>query len=312
MQEVFDTAARRAIRTALARESYNSDSFRLVDGDLRGWAWLVATHRGLYAVRLGAAKLVAHGWFFGLRAHGGGYYLFENCALRDRSALLGRVMRLDHNDQQITGQQVLAKGLHPNCHQLAIIGDTLCLLDTANQTVLRFRLDGTALPALTPFGTASGSNDSGSYHHINAIAEIEGRIAIMLHNGKLVPERNSEIAWFDRDWQPTGRTALDSRMCHDLVCDPAGQLWYCASLGGSIAALGGPKIPLVNDYMTRGLAFAGGGAFSNEFCAVGYSAFGTRQVRDGLKGGVILCDHTFARIGKVELGGPPAEIIAIG
>jgi hypothetical protein len=311
MQEVFDAAARRAIRTALARESYASDTFRLVGGDLRGWDWLVATHRGLYAVRLGAAKLVAHGWFFGLRAHHDAFYLFENCALRDRTAMLGRVVRLDCTDRQITGHQVLAKGLHPNCHQLAIIGDTLCLLDTANQTVLRFRLDGTALPALTPFGTVSGSDDSAAYHHINAIAEIGGRIAVMLHNGKLLPERNSEIAWFDQAWQPAGRTALDGRMCHDLVCDSAGELWYCASLDGSIAALGGPKIPLVRDYMTRGLAFAGGGALADSVCAVGYSAFGPRQIRDGLKGGVILCDHAFAQIGKIELGGPPAEIIAI-
>ena len=311
MQEVFDTAARRAIRTALARESYASGTVRLVDGDLRGWDWLVATHRGLYAVRLGAAKLVAHGWFFGLREHGGAFYLFENCALRDRTALLGRVVRLDRSDRQITGHQVLAKGLHPNCHQLAIIGEVLCLLDTANQTILRFRLDGTILPALAPFGTTSGSEDSGVYHHINAIAEIDGRIAVMLHNGKLLPERNSEIAWFDRDWQPAGRTEVDGRMCHDLVCDSAGALWYCASFDGSIAALGGPKIQLVNGYMTRGLAFAGGDASSNGVCAVGYSAFGPRQVRDGLKGGVILCDHAFVQIGKIELGGPPAEIIAI-
>jgi hypothetical protein len=66
----------------------------------------------------------------------------------------------------------------------------------------------------------------------------------------------------------------------------------------------------VKDYMTRGLAFAAGVA-STARCAVGYSAFGPRQIRDGLKGGVILCDHTFAQIEKIELGGPPAEIIAI-
>ncbi len=312
MQEQFDVAARRAIRAALARESYASGTFRLVDGDLRGWDWLVATHRGLYAVRLGAAKLVAHGWFFGLREHGGAFYLFENCALRDRAAMLGRVVRLNQSGGQILGHQVLAKGLHPNCHQLAIISDTLCLLDTANQTVRRFALDGMPLPAIVPFGTAPNTDTSGAYHHINAIAEIDGRIAIMLHNGKAMPERNSEIAWFDRDWQPMGRTELDGRMCHDLVCDPAGQLWYCASLDGSIAALGGPKIPLVKDYMTRGLAFAGSGAGSSGTCVVGYSAFGPRQLRDGLKGGVILYDHLFTQIGKIELGGPPAEIITIG
>ncbi len=285
-------------------------------GDLHGWDWLVATHRGLYAVRLGAAKLVAHGWFFGLREHGEAFYLFENCALRDRTALLGRVVRLDRSDRQITGHQVLAKGLHPNCHQLAIIGEVLC--------VARYRKpDHTAVPVGRHGSACAGpvrdlpwsAATSGAYHHINAIAEIDGRIAIMLHNGKLVPERNSEIAWFDRDWQPTGRTALDGRMCHDLVCDSAGMLWYCASFDGSIATLAGPKIPLVKDYMTRGLAFAGGGAAAGgataAHCAVGYSAFGPRQVRDGLKGGVILCDHAFAQIGKIELGGPPAEIIAI-
>ena len=305
MDQAFDIAARRDIRAALARTSFAKDSFRLVDGDMRGFDWLVATHRGLFAVSDTGPKLVAHGWFFGLRASGTALYLFENCALRQRDAMLGRLLRLDLHDGQVVAHHVLAKGLHPNCHQLAIIGDVICLLDTANQAILRFTLDGTPLSALTPFGAAQNTDTSGAYHHINAIAEIAGRIAVLLHNGKVLPERSSQIAWFDHDWTETGRDALHGRMCHDLVTDPAGTLWYCGSLDGDIVSERGQRVHVADDYLTRGLAFG------QDMVAVGYSSFGPRHIRDGLRGGVAIMDRAFKTIKRFDLDGPPTEITPI-
>lgn len=299
---MFDTNARRAIRTALARDGFVRDTVRLVDADLAGFDWLVATHRGLYAVSLGSTKLIVHGWFFGIRRHGENLYLFENCGLRMRSAPMGRLICLTVAAETIVAATVLAKGFHPNCHQLAVIDDTICLLDTAHQTILRFALDGTPRDTASPFPAAPINDTSGAYHHINAITEHGGRIAVLLHNGKARPERNSQLAWFDKAWNELERTELAGRMCHDIVADPEGLLWHCASLTGDIISADGARVPVIEGYMTRGLSF------SDDMVMVGYSTFGPRKLRDGLRGGIVIMDRRFAKLAQHELDGPPADI----
>lgn len=298
----LDTDTRRAVRTALARQAYAAETVRLIDRDLAGFDWLVATHRGLYAVADSGVKLVCHGWFFGIRLHRQSLYLFENCAIRDRSEPLGRLLRFDLEGARIANEVVLAKDLHPNCHQLAVIGETIHLLDTARQAVLRFGLDGAPLEPVRPFAAATPDDTSGAYHHINAIAEVSGEIGVLLHNGKAKPDRNSEIVWFDSDWNERERVELPGRMCHDIVTDPAGVVWHCASLDGDVISAAGERVHVVSDHMTRGLAFGPGRII------VGYSTFGPRKLRDGLRGGVILFDSQFRRHTQHELGGPPADI----
>jgi hypothetical protein len=300
--ETLDTDQRRAIRAALARHAYATDCVRLIDGDLTGYDWLVATHRGLYAVADHGVKLVCHGWFFGIRLHDQSLYLFENCANRDRAASLGRLVRFDLIGTRFVDPTILAKGLHTNCHQLAVIDQIIHVLDTANQTVLRYALDGTLLDPVQPFASASSDDTSGAYHHINAIAEVAGRIGVLLHNGKALPEQNSEIAWFDHDWKEIVRTELPGRMCHDISTDQAGLAWHCASLAGDIVSAAGDRLHVIDDYFTRGLAFA------NDRVCVGYSTFGARKVRDGLRGGVVLFEAKFRQIAQHELDGPPADI----
>ena len=51
----------------------------------------------------GEAKLIVHGWFFGIRRHRQCLYLIENCAVRDRHTPLGRLLRLDLDGQRIVG-----------------------------------------------------------------------------------------------------------------------------------------------------------------------------------------------------------------
>ena len=298
----LDTEQRRAVRTALARQAYATDQVRLVDAELAGFDWLVATHRGLFAVADSGVKLICHGWFFGIRLHGQSLYLFENCANRDRTAPLGRLLRFDLAGTRVAATVVLAKGLHPNCHQLAVIEETIHLLDTANQAILRFALDGTPLAAIRPFAAAPSDDTSGAYHHINAIAEVAGRIGVLLHNGRAMPERNSQIAWFDRDWNEVERAELPGRMCHDIVTDPAGVVWNCASLDGDVISAAGERHHVIDEHLTRGLAFAPGRVI------VGYSTFGPRKFRDGLRGGVCLFDSRFGEITRHELDGPPADI----
>ncbi len=302
MTAELDTDQRRAIRTALARQAYATDQVRLLDNDLTGFDWLVATHRGLFAVADAGVKLICHGWFFGIRLHGQSLYLFENCANRDRSAPLGRLVRMDLAGQRIVAGAVIAKGLHPNCHQLAVIDETLHLLDTANQTILRFTLAGEALAAIQPFPVASNEDTSGAYHHINSIAEVAGRIGVLLHNGPVIPERNSQIAWFDNDWNELERTELPGRMCHDIVTDPAGTVWNCASFVGDVISADGDRVHVIDDHLTRGLAFG------PDRTVVGYSTFGPRKWRDGLRGGIKIYDSRFVEVAHHELDGPPADI----
>lgn len=138
----FDKDVRKAIRSILARQAYEQGTVRQVLEDLTDYAWLVSTHRGLFAVSLDGVALVAHGWFFGLCQEGTHIYLFDNCGERQRDANLGRILRFSWLNGHLTDPQILVTGLHGNCHQLKVIDGMLCLVDTANQRILRYHLDG--------------------------------------------------------------------------------------------------------------------------------------------------------------------------
>jgi hypothetical protein len=305
MAETFDLETRRAIRKAIVRDSYSRDTVRIVDTDLNGHDWLVATHKGLFAVALSGAKLVAHGWYFGICRYGPDLFLFENCALRDRSLALGRIIRLTVASGTLTEPIVLAKGLDANCHQIAVIDELLCVVDTANQAILRFTLDGRPFDVKTPFPLAPATDRTGAYLHVNSITRIGERIAIMLHNGKALPEKCSELAWLDTDWNLGDRKVLDGHNCHDIVEDETGVMWHSASMTGEIISSAGHRITIDSDRMTRGLAM------SADTIIVGISSFGPRQKRDALPGAVVMLDRAFNRLSEIELGGPPADIVAI-
>ena len=305
MAETFELETRRAIRTALVRDSYHNDRIRIVDPDIQGFDWLVATHKGLFAVTLGHAKLVAHGWFFGLCRHGRDLYIFENCALRDRTLALGRLMKMTMAAGALSEPVVLAKGLDANCHQIEVIDGLLCVVDTANQAILRFTLEGSLLDIKTPFPVTPATDRSGDHLHINSIAQIGDRIAIMLHNGKAIPEKCSALAWLDADWNLQQRMPLDGRHCHDIVEDETGAVWHSASMTGELMSSDGRRVKIDSDRMTRGLAM------SADSVIVGVSSFGPRKNRDTLCGAVVILDRAFNRLGEIELGGPPADIVAI-
>lgn len=304
MAETFDVQTRRAIKMALARDAYERNLVTIVDPDLTGFDWLVATHRDLFAVSEQGHKLIMHGWFFGIHRHGDAIYLFQNCALRDRSALLGRVIRFQLVDRTLRNPQILVTGLHANCHQIAIIDGLLCVVDTANQAILRFTLDGTPVDVKTPFPVAPNTDTSGGYLHMNSIAKIHGKIAVILHNGTILPERKSELVWLNRNWQVESRQELDGHKCHDIVED-RGAIWHSASMEGEIICSDGRRAKISDELMTRGIAF------SDDRIIVGVSAFGPRQKRDSLGGGIVILDRTLNKRAEMELTGPPADIIAL-
>jgi hypothetical protein len=301
----FDRDIRKTVRIILARQAYEEGVIRQVRQDLTGFTWLVATHRGLFAVSLEAVMLVAHGWFFGLHLHGNHLYLFENCGERLRDAYRGRIVRFSWQDGRLSDPQILVTGLHGNGHQLRVIDGLLCLVDTANQRVLRFHMDGRPLDIKTPFPPAPDTDTSGTYVHMNGIARVRGELAVMLHNGKSLERRKSELVWLDEEWKVARRVTLHGYKCHDIVPDDQGTLWHCASESGEIMADDGRRIKLSDNLMTRAMAFCG------ENLLVGMSSFGPRQIRDALAGEVAILDRDKRVIARHEMPSGPADAVAL-
>ena len=305
MAKTFEFDTRRAIRVAMALRSYETDSVRLVDPDISDYDWLVATHRGLYAANSNGAKRVIYGWFFGICRDGQDVYLFENCAMRDRTRALGRIIKMTIASGALSEPIVLVKGLAANCHQIEIMDGLLCIVDTANQAILRYTLDGSLVDVKTPFPIAPVSDSSGMYLHMNSIARIGDRIAVMLHNGTTIPEKCSELAWLDLDWKLRERVPLDGHNCHDIVEDENGVIWHSASSTGELMASDGRRVKIDDGRMTRGIAL------SANTMIVGISSFGARQNRDALPGAIVILDRALNRLAEIELKGPPADIVAI-
>ena len=289
----------------MALRSYETDTVRLVDTDIAGYDWLVATHRGLYAANLNGAKRVIYGWFFGICRDGQDVYLFENCAMRDRTRELGRIIKMTISSGTLSEPVILVKGLAANCHQIEIIDGLLSIVDTANQSILRYTLGGSLVDVKTPFPGAPATDRSGAYLHINSIAQIGNRIAIMLHNGPALPEKCSELAWLDADWNLCGRIPLKGHCCHDVIEDEAGILWHSASNTGELMASDGRRVKIDSGRMTRGIAL------SADAMIVGISSFGARQNRDALPGAIVILDRALNKLAEFELDGPPADIVAI-
>lgn len=302
----FPQPNKSAVRRALAVAAYHRGEVRIAEPDLRDCRWLVPTARGLFGITMtGGVKAVLHGWFFGICEHAGQLYLFENCGQRDHAANLGRIIRLSLRNGRIAEPCVLVSGLHGNCHQIAVIADALCVVDTANQAIRRYALDGTPLGVQTPFPVAPPSDTSGAYLHVNSIAAVGNRIALLLHNGKAIPEKRSELAWLDADWNLIARVPLEGRMCHDIVPDSSGRLWHSASASGEVIRSDGLRIKVSHDMMTRGIGLLAEGM------AVGICTFGPRHVRGTLNGAVVLLDAEFRVSAEIIVPGPPAGILAL-
>lgn len=293
--------SRRAIRTALARERYARDEVRVTDPDLRGFRWLVASHRGIFAASLEQWKTVIHGWFFGICRAGDDLYLFENCNAREPEPM-GRIVRLKIVNGQLSDPAVIAKGLHNNCHQIRMIDGLLCVMDTANQAVVRFHPTGRPYDVRRPFPPATPYSRLGDYLHMNSIAKVGEEIAILLHKGTARPEKQSEVAWLDRDWSVIRRDVVPGRGCHDIVEDETGVIWNCASMSGEIVNSNGRRVSITNDLMTRGLAISDG------LIAVGVSTFGARHLRETLNGGLVVLNTDLEWQAKIDLPAGPTDI----
>lgn len=305
MANTIEMAPQGAIRAAIARAAYDRDEIRVADPAIADCEWLFATQRGVFGISGTSVRTVIHGWFFGLRRHEDHLYLFENCGFRDRTVNLGRVIRFDIAGGRLTGGTVLLRALHTNCHQVAVIDGMLHVVDTNNQVIRRFTLAGEPIDICRPFPPAPATDTSGAYMHINSIAKIGDRIALMLHNGNAIPKKNSELAWLDSKWNPIERVPVAGHMCHDILEDEEGRLWHSASESGEIMRSDGLRLRITDTMMTRGIARAGG------MMAVGTCTFGPRHLRGTLNGAVVLLDDAGAIRARIDVPGGPTDIIAL-
>jgi hypothetical protein len=305
MEAKFDTDVRHAIRSILARKSYEDGHVRIVKSDLRPFNWLVTTNQGLFAVSVDDVALVAHGWFFGLHREGEHIYIFENCGMRYRAANMGRIIRFRWTDGHLNDPEVLVAGLHGNAHQLKIIDGLLCLVDTANQRILRYTLGGELVDIKTPFPPVSDLDTSGAYVHMNSLAPVRGRIAVLLQNGKTLPRKKSVLVWLNAEWGVDERFTLDGYKCHDIVLDGHGRLWHSASESGEVISDDGQRLKISDSLMTRAIAFSG------DHMLVGLSSFGPREIRDSLAGAVVILDSQKNEIRRHPLPAGPTDVIEL-
>lgn len=295
----------RQVAEALARAAYVHDRLRIANADLTGFAALVASRQGLFAIAEGGrVSQVAWGLFFGIRRHQDRIYLFEAGDRPASHSQRGRIVSLALCDGTLSDPQVLVRGIDNNCHQIAIIDEAICVVDTANQRVLRFTLEGAPLEHQQVLPRADRTSGSAAYRHINAIAQIGGRIALLLHNGGDLRDRPSELAWLNDDWTIAERQVLPGHGCHDIVADAAGRVWHCGSRDGELIGSNGLRVK-VSPLLTRGLALGPHGF------VVGYSQFGARPDRQALPGGVLFLDADFSIRSDVPLAGAPTDLILL-
>lgn len=289
------------IRAALATQAYRAGVVRLVDPDLSGCTHLVATRHGLFATDGRDLRCVAHGFFYGITLHDDAILVFESGDWPRNPTRRGRIVRFRLKGDRIVATDVLATGLDNGCHQIDVIDDRLCVLDTYNQRVLRFALDGGVPEPLYPLGAACDRDWSGGYAHVNSLIAHDDAILLLLHNGADRTGRASEIARLTRDWQVVDRTPVDGLGCHGFALLEDGAVLTCGSFAGELVATDGLKVP-VCDMMTRGLSVDAGGI------VVGGSAFAERSARDTARGALFFLDRDYRRIAQIAVPGPVTEV----
>jgi len=291
---------RRDVELAIARRAYEAGHVRLASRDLSGFAHLVASRRGLFAVAPHGFRQIAYGLFFGITVADDQIFVFEACDRPRLRSHFGRIVRLTRTGDTIVDASVFATGLDNDCHQIDLIQDELTVLDTAHQAVLRFALDGTPREPIQPLPMTEQGDWGGGYAHVNALIAEGDRVHLMLHNGGR-EQRPSEIATFDRDWGLVQRRAVGGFGCHNLAILEDGALLTCGSLDGELIDTAGRRAK-VSNAMTRGLSV------DSETIVVGESPFAEREVRDEMKGAVLFLDRAFRQQAVVAIPGPPTEI----
>lgn len=299
-----DPLAKERLSLALAARAYTRREVRLARPDLGSATHWVASRQGLFAASRGGVHLMVHGMFFGLTRRGKHLYLFESCDRPHARTRRGRVVRLTIEARRIVDAIVLVEGLDNGGHQLDFVGDLLCLLDTYNQRILAFSIDGAAVAVPQPLPAAPWDQWNAGYAHANSILQVRGHILIMLHNGMPATTRASSILVLDDRWRPVGQWPLPAGGCHDIACAPDGALLTCGSLAGELLALDGRRLR-ISPQMTRGLSV------SADEIVVGASQFSTRRDRMAAMGSLSFLTGDWTMAARIELESAPTCLLRI-
>ena len=298
----------RAIRIVRGFEAYREDRVRLVSRELRGMTHLVSTRRGLFAVHAEGYRLIAHGFFFGIARRGDTLYVFEACDQPHGPTRQGRIVAIQMQDGRIDTTHVVAKGLDNGCHGIGFIASRLHVTDTYNQRILQFSEDFQERVTLSPLPVPEqGRWAAGDpqYRHVNSLLKVGDRILLLLHNVFQHSGRKSEIAVFDKSWQPIERRLLDGRDCHSLACLQDGSIVTCGSRDGELLFEDGRRVPLTSR-MTRGLAIG------TETIVVGTSTPAERVDRTESLGSVLFLDTGYRLLHELPLPGAPTDLCSLG
>lgn len=299
----------RRVAEALARQAYAKDIVRVASLDIADCIGIVCCGFGVYAItRSYQTRRILYGRFHGIRHQGDHILIFEVCDRPRSGNRFGRILRLEVSGDTLSEPRIIARGLHNQCHQLAMFDGMIHVVDTANQAIQRFTPDGHHIDELVPFPFTRGDPGAGDYHHINSIALIGDRIGVMLHNGKLKiadgQERPSEVAWFTPQWELLELEPLSGFGCHDIIADETGVVWHCGSMAGELLNSNQQRHK-VTDRMTRGLAFM------PDLIMVGACLFGDRLNRDAMMGQLLLFDRKLNPLCAIDLPSAPMDLIAL-
>ena len=295
---------KKKVRLALARHAYETGKVRIVHDDLSDYDCLASSRRGLYACSRTDVRLVAHGICFGMAFHEGYIYLFESCDRPSSLSRMGRIVRFRFDDRRLADPHVLVTGIDNACHEIAVIDGVLCVVDTFNQAICRFTLDGAVIDVRTPFPVAPPDDSSGAYLHLNSIKKVGDRVGLVLHNGPARPHKQSEFALLGEDWNVVERVSLQGRGCHNILVRDDGPLLFCGSLDGEVIDLDGKRVK-VSAMMTRGLVTRGSSII------VGASGLAPRGIRDDAAGRLYFCDRELRVEAEIAMPAAPMDLLAL-
>lgn len=296
-----DDERRLQMALMLAAAAYRKDEVRLASDDLDDCEWLVASRQGLFALGSQGARLLAYGFFFGIALDESAIFLFEACDAPASSTRMGRIVRLTIGGRRIVRADVVARCLDNGCHQIDLVGDHLCVIDTYNQQLVLFDRDFRQTSVLSPLPVARATNWGEGYLHCNSLLALPDSVLLLAHNGGRATNKPSEVIQFDRDWAIVDRGTLPGLGCHNIAVIEDGTILSCGSVAGELVTMTGP-VAAISTRMTRGLAVG------RHNIAVGASDFSVRRKRLFVPGTVTILDRAYGRLCDHEIPGAPTDI----
>ncbi|OBF89130.1 hypothetical protein A5790_20950 [Mycobacterium sp. 852002-51152_SCH6134967] len=305
---------------------YRLGSIRVRNRDLTDYTHIVASREGLYAVNGREWMKIMSGVFFGVTIKNGSIYCYQAHDIYDtgillsriqlrgkplqlRGKLLGRVIKLEVENNRIRRESVVIEGLHTNCHQMDFIGDKLHVIDTFCQRILRFNEDFELEEEFYPLGDEFASYKTGpdryiipggKYVHINSIVAEQGSIYLLLQNG-LANGKFSELVQTDENFEVKNRFTVPGAGCHNVVFLEDGEWLICDSRGGNLVNRHGVVVH-VGELLTRGLSV------DKHVVVVGESGYATRLGRRYVPGNVHFFDRSYNHLSSLRLPAAPTDI----